>query len=631
MASPIALVRRSFKAFAIAALAAAVPVRADVQVATSRLGELSLEQLGEVLVWTVSRHEERLDAAAAAVYVVTGEDIRRSGATTLPEALRLVPMLDIARADANQYAISARGFNNVLANKMLVLLDGRAVYSPLFSGVFWEAQDVLLEDVDRIEVVTGPSTALWGTNAVNGMINVITRSAALTSGTVLQAHAGDREHGGSVRQGWKLGEQAHARLYAKTYDRGATSRANGVTVNDQADGRQVGFRADWSAARDQFTLQGDAYRGTIDQPVMWREFSGANLLARWERQLDGSRWTVQGYLERTERDHPGSFAETLDTADIVAQVALEPRAGHRVLLGAGYRQSRDDAEPSATLAFIPGERRLRWSRLFAQDQVALGPRLNLTASLSLEDNPYTGAEPLPSLRLAWQPVDGALLWASAARAVRAPSRTDREFFQPARPPFVLAGGPNFESEVSHVLELGWRAQTGRTWSYAVTAFRHEHRRLRSLARRAAGLQFENDIEGHTDGLETWTRWRVGPSWRIDAGAVFLHQALAVRTGGTDLGGLPVLGNDPRRWASVRSALDLSATLTCDVSVRYVGARPLPAVPAYTAVDARLAWNAAPGLDLALRNLADPRHPEWGTVTNRVELQRAVSLQVRWKL
>jgi iron complex outermembrane receptor protein len=602
--------------------------------APTQLEELSLEQLRDVVVHTVSRLDERLDRAAASVYVITPEDIRRSGATTIPDALRLAPTLDVARADANQYAISARGFNNVLANKMLVLIDGRTVYTPLFSGVFWEAQDVMLEDVDRIEVVTGPSTALWGSNAVNGLIHIITRPASATQGPAISLAAGNRRHMMAGRQGVPLGNNGFIRGYAKAYGQSGTERTDGSPVNDASHGLQAGFRADWTLDRQAFTLRGDVYRGTANQMPEARRYSGANLLGRWEKTFnDGATLTVQGYIEQTRRTHPQIFEETLNNADFVAEYGFRPLKNHQVLLGAGYRHSKDDLGEFPVLAFIPSHRSMSWSRVFAQDRITLFPRLMATAALSVEKNPFGRTETLPSLRLAWQIDDARLAWASLSRAVRAPSRIDREFFQPAQPPFVVAGGPNFRSEVADVTELGYRAQASASWSYSVTLFQHEHRRLRSIAPTPAGLMLENDIEGRTRGMEAWTRWRASPRWRIDAGLVLLRQELQVRPGGVDVGGLAALGNDPRHWWTLRSALDIAPRVSFDVSMRHVGQRPQPDVPSYTALDARIAWSVTPTTEIALmlQNLADPLHPEWGAPANRVEFGRSALLQLRWRL
>lgn len=605
---------------------AALPAGAEL------LADLSLEQLSDVVVTTVSRVEERLDRAAASAYVITADAIRRSGATTIADALRLAPTLNVARADANQYAISARGFNNVLANKMLVLIDGRTLYTPLFSGVFWEAQDVLLDDVERIEVVTGPSTALWGSNAVGGLIHIIMRSAAATPGFSAALDAGDRQRGAALRQGFALGA-TRLRGYAKSSTRDPSRRADGSAVGDAAEGVQVGFRADWSRARQTLLLQGDAHRGRIDQPTGPRTFSGSHLLARWGQAFGGGAGAdLQAYVERTERDHPQTFAETLDTADVVGQIALPLAAMHRVLLGAGWRHARDRITQFQAFGFQPAQRAMSWRRLFAQDQVALSPAVTLTLAASLESNPFTSAELLPSVRLAWQASPDQLWWAALARAVRAPSRIDREYFQPAQPPYAIAGGPNFGAEVAEVLEFGQRAQPTAALSYSVTAFYQRHHRLRSLAPTAQGLQFENAIAGHSSGVEAWARWRAADNWQLDAGAFTLHKRLAVRAGASDVGGMAALGNDPRFGASLRSSLDLPRRWSWDASVRHLAALPNPRVPAYTAVDTRLAWAFAPGAELALvgQNLFDPQHAEWGAPANRVELQRAFIVQLRWR-
>lgn len=615
---------------ALAALALCAPCIAWADTQFAALGELSLEDLRDLRVLTVSRFEEALDAAAASVYVITGADIRRSGVRSLPEALRLAPMLDVARADGNQYAVSARGFTNVLANKMLVLIDGRPVYTPLFSGVFWEAQDVVLDDVERIEIVTGPSTALWGSNAVNGLIHVITKTAHATQGALLSAEAGNRRSDAAVRFGGSADTTGY-RAYAKTYRRDDTRRANGSSVFDEAKGSQAGFRADWGSSSTRATLQGDAYAATIDQATTPRRLEGANLLARWE-QLDaqGTGLTLQGLLEYARRNQPPLLTDTQRIADVVAQFSFQPLAAHRVLVGGGYRHVDDRVSLLGSgIAFMPASRELEWSRLFVQDQIALGSDVSATLAASAEHNPFTGLEWLPSVRLAWQPRSGAVLWASASRAVRSPSRIDREYFQPATPPYLVAGGPDFQSEVSNVFEVGARAEHGKTLSYAATFFRHEHQRLRSLAPTADGLQWRNDVEGHTQGLEGWVRWSPSSNWRIDAGGVLLRQRLALRPGAVDSGGLATLGNDPKRWGSLRAAVDLTPSIGWQTSVRRVGARSQPGVPAYTAFDTRLAWRIDPSTELALKveNAFDRRHAEWGTAANRVELERSASVQL----
>src|SRR6266852_234811 len=291
------------------------------------IADLSIEELGNIQITSVSKHAERLADAAASIFVITGEDIRRSGATRLPEALRLAPNLEVARASASSYAISARGFNNTIDNKLLVLIDGRTVYTPLFSGVFWDAQDVMLEDVERIEVISGPGAALWGANAVNGVINVITRRSSDTQGGHAYAGSGSLERGYGARYGGALGANGSYRVYGRSFDIFNTSKANGATASDGWSKGQVGFRTDWGTAANGFTLQGDAYRGSLDQINLVVDqnthISGNNLLGRWNRDLaDWGNLQAQAYFDHTERDIPGNFAERLNIFDVDFQHGL---------------------------------------------------------------------------------------------------------------------------------------------------------------------------------------------------------------------------------------------------------------------------------------------------------------------
>ncbi len=617
---------------ALSAPAMAAPTH---PVASADLAELSLEQLADVVVTSVSRREERLAEAAASIYVINAEDIRRSGATSLPEALRLAPNLDVAGADVNQYAISARGFNNVLANKMLVLIDGRTVYTPLFSGVFWEAQDVMLEDVERIEVISGPGATLWGANAVNGVINVITRSARDTQGVLASGRYGNRQSGAAVRYGGALGSAAHYRVYAKYDDRDASKFANGSSVNDASIHGQAGFRVDWDRPRDTITVQGDTYFGNIDQPISERTMSGANLLARLRSDLgDGRSLAVQAYYDSTHRDHPQSFQEVLDTFDIEAQYGFRPLPRHKVLVGAGYRYARDRVGNSIYQAFLPADRNLEWAHGFVQDEIALTGRLDLTVGAKVESNVYTGAEFLPNIRLGWRYAPDRLLWTALSRAVRAPSRIDRDFYSPGIPPFLLEGDPAFKSEVSDVLEIGFRSQPVAAFSYSVTGFYHLHDRLRTYEPVPGHPTWGNRAEGESYGIEGWATWRIVPAWRVSAGGVAARQHLWLEPGSLDAGvGLATLGNDPSAWWSVRTSVDLTPRHELDVAVRHVAPRPNPAMPAYTTVDARFGWNVSPTLQLSLvvQNAFAPSHPEWGPAANRAEIQRSVFLKALWRL
>lgn len=592
------------------------------------LADLSLEELANLEVTSVSRRPERLADAPASIFVITSDDIRRSGATSLPEALRLAPSLHVARVDARQYAISARGFNSTAANKLLVLIDGRAVYTPLFSGVFWDAQDTLLEDIERIEVISGPAGTLWGANAVNGVINVITKQATDTQGTLAYAGGGNEESGLGARSGMRLDNGGGLRVYGKGFSRDSTVRASGADVADQWHSGQAGFRADWGAGTDSYTLQGDAYQGKAEQDLPGDvRISGGNLLARWQRQLaGGDRVQVQAYFDNTHREIPGTFAERLDTYDIEFQHALAVGRDHLFAWGGGHRMARDRVTNTARVQFLPEKRNLNWTNVFVQDEYRWSDALRLTAGVKAEHNPYTGTELLPSARLAWKVDESRLLWAAASRAVRAPSRIDREFLAPGR----FAASPDFRSEISKVFEIGYRSQASARASYSVTAFHSLHEHLRSLEPGSPEVVIVNGMEGESTGLEAWGKLQVTPRWRLSAGGTLLDQDLRLEPdSGT---GVSVAGNDPKRQFSLRSSHELGAGREFDLLVRYVSALPDPAVPSYTAFDARYAWRPRAGLELSVsvQNLFDDRHPEFGDPDDRSEIERSVFVRVTWQ-
>ncbi len=582
------------------------------------LADLSIEELSNVQVTSVSKHAERLADAPASIFVITGEDIRRSGATRLAEALRLAPNLEVARASANSYAISARGFNNT------------TVYTPLFSGVFWDAQDVMLEDVERIEVISGPGAALWGANAVNGVINVITRRSSDTLGAVAYGRAGNLERGYGARYGGTLGEGGSYRVYGKSFDIFNTSNAGGVSASDGWSKGQVGFRTDWGTAANGFTVQGDAYRGSLSQ-LMGDDssISGNNLLGRWNRDLaEWGQLQVQSYFEHTERDIPGTFADSLNIFDVEFQHGLRAIGGHRLTWGGGYRYGDDHVTNSAALAFLPADRRLRWANVFAQDEIALQDNLRLTLGAKFENNYYTGTEPLPSARLAWKPDAQRLVWGAASRAVRAPSRIDRDLFFPA---IGLAGGPDFVSEVVKVFEVGYRAQPAPQATYSISVFHNIYDRLRSVEPApGGGVVLGNKMEGTGDGLEAWGSYQAARIWRLSAGAFFLRQRLRLKPDSGDTN-VSAAGNDPAHQWLLRSSLDLTNRTELDIAVRRVGALPNPSVPAYTAADFRYAWRVLRELELALvgQNLFASSHAESGNAATRSELARGAYVKLKW--
>jgi iron complex outermembrane receptor protein len=596
------------------------------------LADLSLEELANLEVTSVSRRPEPLADAPASIFVIISDDIRRSGATSLPEALRLAPSLHVARVDARQYAISARGFNSLAANKLLVLIDGRAVYTPLFSGVFWDAQDTLLEDIERIEVISGPAGTLWGANAVNGVINVITKQATDTRGTLAYAGGGNEESGLGARHGLRLDNGGGLRVYGKGFSRDSTVRADGADVPDQWRSGQAGFRADWGAGSDSYTLQGDAYQGKADQPALDDiRISGGNLLVRWQRQLaGGDRVQLQAYFDNTHRELPGTLAERLDTYDIEFQHALAVGRDHLFAWGGGHRMARDRVT-NMGVQFRPEKRDLKWTNVFVQDEYRWSEALRFTAGAKVEHNPYTGSEFLPSARLAWRLDDSRLLWAAASRAVRAPSRIDREFSTSGSPTSdPVASSPDFRSEISKVFEIGYRAQPSPRASYSVTGFHSRHDHLRSLEPGPPDV-IVNQIEGDSTGLEAWGKLQIAPGWRLSAGATLLDQNLRPKPGSaaTDVS---VAGNDPKRQFSLRSSHDLGGGQDVHLLVRYVSALPEPAVPSYTAFDARYAWRPRAGLELSVsvQNLFDEQHLEFvGSGNSRAEIERSVFVKVTW--
>jgi iron complex outermembrane receptor protein len=602
-------------------------------VAVNSLADLSLEQLSNIEVTSVSGRAESLQDAPGSIYVITSDDIRRSAALTLPQALRLAPNLQVASLNAGQYAISARGFNNAIGNKLLVLIDGRTIYSSLFSGVFWDANDLMLEDVDRIEVISGPGGTLWGANAVNGVINVITRSASATPGVLASVTAGDGGGQAVARYGASLANGGNYRVYALTQERVNTYRADHVQRPDSASKDQVGFRADWGSAADGVTVQGDAYRGGKDPSFnLAPKLEGANLLARWNGQFaNGSGYRLQAYVDHAKRDETATFRNTADSVDL--QFSHEPTmaAGQHLLWGGGYRRTRDANDPSAggVLAFVPAVRNLTWTNLFAQHESELTPKLHLTLGAKVERNVYSGTEFLPSARISYKSDRAGLSWAALSRAVRAPARLDRDLFIPAKGPFAVGGGPNFDSEVANVLEVGQRGFIGNDLSYSVTLFRQDYDRLRS----GAAGQLVNQIAGHSTGLEAWASWQARPNWRLAAGLLELRKSLHLVAPSTDNAGIANLGNDPRHQWSLRSSWDFSARHQLDVMVRHVGALPAPAVEAYTAVDANWSWKLTPAFTASLlaQNLFDRRHVEFNAVGVASQIERRVFVRLAWQL
>lgn len=598
------------------------------------LADLSLEQLTTIEVTSVSGRPQTLRSAAASVYVITADEIRRSAATSLPEALRLAPNLQVARLNAGQYAISARGFNNAIANKLLVLVDGRTIYSTLFAGVFWDFHDVPLDDIERVEVISGPGGTIWGANAVNGIINVVTRPAAATQGPrvgITRSHAGGEQ---VARWGGRLGT-SHVRLYGMTIDRNNTHLAGGAERPDASSKKQAGFRADIDGGGHQLTVQGDVFRaGDLPATNLAPKMHGGNLLARWDRRLaDGSAFRLQAAWDLYARDETATFRNRARTFDLEFTHEPAVAAGHHVLWGAGYRTGRDVNDPTAIAAFLPAERTLNWWNVFVQDEIALGERVQLTLGAKAERNSYTGIEFLPTARVAYAHPGGATTWAALTRTVRAPSRIDRDFYFPGRAPFLIAGGPQFESETANVIEAGHRGAVGEKLTYDLTVFRQQYKGLRGGSD-TVPTAIQNRIEGHAKGVEAWGTWQARPAWRLSAGYVRLHKDLAYAADppATAATGIANLGNDPRSQWKLRSQLDLGSSVALDLTARRVGALPVPAVPGYTELDARLAWTIRPDLELSLlgQNLLDASHVEFNAPAAASQIRRRLFLRLVWQ-
>ncbi len=607
------------------------------QLSTQSMADLSIEELSNIQITSVSKKPQRLLDAAASVFVITHDDIVRAGATSIVEALRLAPNLQVGQLSASGYAVSARGMNgsaNSAPNKLLVLIDGRSVYSPLFSGVFWDVQDVVLEDIDRIEVISGPGATLWGVNAVNGVINVITRHASHSSGTLVALGAGTRGHDAAFRQGGATSGGVHYRVSGKWFDRRHLELANGGRVNDAWHRGNLGFRLDWQGGNDQVLVEGNAYRGDAQQaqpgaiavsgtdPKLGNiATGGGNLTARWQRSLaDGASISVQAYFDRTLRDVPPSFSEQLNIADLQVQHSLAAQGIHSWVWGANMRISRDRVANSAEFAFLPADLTQRWTSLFAQDEMRLRDDLRLTVGARIERNDYTGNEFLPSARLAWKLDDHHLLWGALSRTVRAPSRLDRDASQAV-------------SEVARVAELGVRGQAGHALSYAATLFHnnYDHLRTQEIAPSFTFVLFDSKMRGKSTGMEVWGSYQASKAWRLSAGMSALHERFTLLPGSNDSASVATSGKDPAYSAQLRSSLALANKVDLDIGVRRVAALGSPDVPAYTAVDMRLGWQWQPNLNLslALHNL-NGSHAEYGPIATRSEVPRSIAFRLVWR-
>ncbi len=628
------------------------------------LKSLNLEDLLDAEVTSVSKKSERLMDATAAVFVITSEDIRRAGVRTIAEALRMAPGIQVAQIDANKWTISARGFNDTFCNKLLVLIDGRSVYTPLFSGVIWDVQDTMIEDIDRIEVIRGPGATLWGANAVNGVINIITKTAQETQGGLVSVGAGSHEaYNAAVRYGAPLGSDGAFRLYAKGFSRGGYVDVNGDEANDEWDTLRSGFRMDMDlTSRDSLMIQGDIYQGneeqTLDLPETLTapaagpqpysaDFFGADILTRWRRTYsDKSDFTLQFYYDRTDRQQV-VIEEVRDLIDLDFQHRFQLTGRQEVVWGLGYRWTQDDlahGEAGDAVSMNPNSRTDQLFSAFIQDEITLAPdKWWLTLGSKFEHNDYTGFEVQPSMRLRWKPSRSQTAWAAVSRAVRTPSRADHDFRSnrdvvvvPGIPfPTVfqntILGDDDFKSEELLSYELGHRWYPNTKVSIDIATFYNQYENLRTIEQNADAAFLEmspvphvvvpyfidNKMEGETFGIETAASWHPLTHWKLTAAYTWMQVLLRIDDDSLDRGAEKEAGYTPMNQFQLRSALDLSRGWSFDTELYYVTELEKMDVPAYTRLDLRLGWqpNARWEISINGENLLDDQHGEFGERTD----------------
>lgn len=669
--SPVRLIFFLFF-FCVLAWSATVTTFAQNRPALVDLTELGLEELMQLEVTSVSKKEQRLLEAPAAIYVITQEDIRRSGATSIPEALRMVPGVQVARIDSARWAISARGFNQEFANKLQVLIDGRSVYSPLFSGVYWDMQDLMLEDIDRIEVIRGPGATLWGANAVNGVINIISKNAKDTQGGLISAGGGTEERGfGGIRYGGMLGNNIFYRVYLKYFDRDSFfDPFVGRAGNDDWEMLRGGFRLDWDASsRDRLTVQGDLYGGavgsTLTGPTLSPPFQrtvsrdtdllGGNILARWSRIFSQrSSLRLQLYYDHTEPPDP-NLRESRDTVDLDWQHSFPLGNRHQILWGLGYRLTTDSLENSFLISLKSSHRSQQLFNSFVQDEIMLiDKRLYVTLGTKLEHNDHTGVEVQPSGRLLWTPHQRHAIWAALSRAVRTPSRIEDDFtFNVAVFPgqegltvSSLVGNRHAVSEELIAYELGYRLQPLESLFLDFATFYNVYDHLSSLEPLAPSFnpgpppflrlaqRFNNKAHGETYGIEVAANWTVTPWWKLGAGYTWFDSRLHSDSSKPDMIVAQDEGNDPHNQLNFRSYINLPWRVEFDTMLSYVDNLPNLRVPSYFRLDLRLGWRATDKLDFSLvgQNLIANRHLEFGTLSgfHVTEVERGMYGKVTWK-
>jgi iron complex outermembrane receptor protein len=635
-----------------------------------RLKHLSLAQLGSIEVTTATKEPEEVARTPAAIYVLTNDDIRRSGATSIPEVLRLVPGVEVARIDSSTWAVGIRGFGSNFSKSVLVLIDGRSVYTPLFAGVDWKVQNVMLEDVDRIEVIRGPGGTIWGANAVNGVINIITRDSKDTRRALASVGGGNVDQGmGAFRYGGSVGENLSYRVYGMAYGRGPEFHANHDNFDSWQLG-QAGFRIDWdSQSRDTLTVQGDLYKGAIGQEQNITRYSppasvnvdgtedesGGNILARWRRKLNGfSDIQVQGYYDRTYRLGPqvGETRTTFDL-DFIHHLRLQRQD---IIWGLGARWSPSDIiQAVTTVDFAPHHQSDDLYAVFVQDEFAIvRDKLSITVGSKFEHNIYTGWESQPSARLLYTPTSHQSIWVATTRAVRTPSRLDEDLqlteLAATRPLPVflrIEGNPKFVSETLLGYEAGYRGLLSQRISVDVAGFYNKYDHLSSLepgtlfveptpppAHLLLPVVYGNGLKGTTTGFEIAPNWKPKYWLRLGGSYSYLHMDLRNEPGSLDVSTVSAtVGSSPQHQGEIQSFLDLPGNVELTLAYRYVSALPTQQVDAYGTADIRLAWRASQKIRFSVvgQNLLQPRHAEYGGDPGPlIGIKRDIYASITWE-
>jgi iron complex outermembrane recepter protein len=617
---------------------------------------MSLEELGNIEVTTQSKEPEQVWRTPAAISVLTQEDIRRLGATNIPELLRMLPGVFVGTVNSNQWAVGVRGFTSNFSKSLLVLIDGRSVYTPLFGGVYWHVQDLVLEDIDRIEVIRGPGGTVWGQNAVNGVINIITKKSDQTKGALSTMVDGNLEHyNGEARWGGSVGKDFAYRIFGKGFLRGPEIHPDGDNY-DAWHMMRGGFRTDWTDHKDDtLTVQGDIYRGTTPRRVGLVDtedpVSGGDVLGLWSHDFrNGSNFYVQGYIDRTNREGlVGGIRQITFNLDGV--VKLQAGSRNTFVLGVNYRSNPTQFTQHETgVDFLPHQQNYLLYSLYGQDEIKIVPkRLSLTLGVKEEHNPFTGWEVEPSGRLLFRATEHQTVWASISRAVRIPSQLEEDFrlTAPVTPTLELlvAGNKNFMPETLLGYEAGYRRLITSNFYIDVAGFFNEYKQLQGMLpaviendpvvnESAFTILYGNTVQGSTRGIEFAPDWKVTSRWRMGGAYSLLRYNLMSRPGFSDPASVTgYKGSTPLNMIAVQSRIDLGKAFEFDQSLRHYGSAPAQMVAQYTTADLRLGWHHG-GIDLSVngRDLIDQGHQEFGSGDGQVPtlgIRRSVFGKLVW--